>query len=149
MSLFERPLLGDEYSPKKNAPLIFMPVTIVACMFALCGIVCNMIVLFDGPDGTKATTIFKLRILRIFGVIFCCMMISAEVEWKQFLDTCAILRNWVARSIFYFFLGAMTLSADKDKWYYEFCFVISFSITALAGLYFIMGCIRLMLVGKG
>lgn len=51
MSLFERPLLGDEYSPKKNAPLIFMPVTVVACLFALCGIVCNFIVLFDGPDG--------------------------------------------------------------------------------------------------
>ena len=51
MSLFEKPLLGDEYSPKKNAPLIFMPVTVVAVTFGLCGIVANFMVLCDGPDG--------------------------------------------------------------------------------------------------
>ena len=51
MSLFERPLLGDEYSPKKNAPLIFMPVTIIAVVLGICGIIANFMVLVDGPDG--------------------------------------------------------------------------------------------------
>ncbi len=51
MSLFERPLLGDEYSPKKNAPLLFIPITLLAVVFGICGIVANSFVLFDGTDG--------------------------------------------------------------------------------------------------
>lgn len=79
MSLFEKPLFGDEYSPKRNAPIIFMPVTVVAFILGICGIVANTIVLIDGPSGTKATTIFKLRVLRIFGSFFCLMLMAAEV----------------------------------------------------------------------
>ena len=50
-TLFEKPVLGDEYSPKKNAPLIFMPVTLIAVIFGICGIIANLIVLIDGTDG--------------------------------------------------------------------------------------------------
>jgi hypothetical protein len=52
-TLFEKPVLGDEYSPKKNAPLIFMPVTLIAVIFGICGIIANLIVLIDGTDGTR------------------------------------------------------------------------------------------------
>ena len=51
MSLFDKPLLGDEFSPKKNAPLIFMPITVIAVGFALCGIVANFVVLIHESEG--------------------------------------------------------------------------------------------------
>ena len=143
MSIFcEWPVLGDEYSPKKNAPYIFVPITALGVVLGLCGIVANFIVLVDGPFSSKATTIFKLRILRCFAIWFCCMLIAAEIEWRQFLHTTAIMRNWVARSIFYFFLGAMTLAPAENEWYYDYCFGVSFAITGFACLYFVMGCIR-------
>jgi hypothetical protein len=138
MSLFEKPHLGDDYSPKKNAPYLFMPITFSAIVLGICAIVANFFVLCDGPGSSSATTVFKLRVLRCFAIIFCFMLVAAEVEWKQFLETCAILRNWVARSVFYFFLGAMTLAPAESQWYYEYNFVVSFSITALACLYFVM-----------
>ena len=34
-------------------------------------------------SGTKATTIFKLRVLRIFGILFCFMLIAAEVLLRE------------------------------------------------------------------
>lgn len=51
MSIFERPLLGDEYSPKKNAPILFMPITFISVVLAICGIIANCCVLFDDSDG--------------------------------------------------------------------------------------------------
>ncbi len=53
MSLFEKPIFGDEYSPKKNAPIIFMPVTLYGVAMGVCGIVANLFVVSDGPDGKK------------------------------------------------------------------------------------------------
>jgi hypothetical protein len=32
----------------------------------------------------------------------------------------------------------MTLSPDTTEWYYDFCFVVSFAITGVACLYFVM-----------
>ena len=44
----------------------------------------------------------------------------------------------MARALFYFFIGAIVLEADRDLWYYDFTFVVAFAITTIAALYFLM-----------
>jgi hypothetical protein len=58
MSLFEAPLLGDEYSPKKNAPLIFMPITLAGVVLGIGGLVANMMVLCDSADGNEDSNVY-------------------------------------------------------------------------------------------
>lgn len=75
------------------------------------------------------------------------MVAACEVEWRQFLDDYfIILKNWIARGIFYVFVGALVLEArhggfyaDNDGSTYRFIFVVACGLTVLGALYVAMG----------
>jgi hypothetical protein len=50
-------------------------------------------------------------------MFFCCVIVAAEIEVVIVLDKFEFLRNWLARGIFYFFIGVMTYNSDiKGKY---------------------------------
>eukprot|EP00210_Caulerpa_lentillifera_P007014 g6708.t1 len=62
-----------------------------------------------GPPVFQDLTSFLQQSLRVYGIVCSLLTVLVESEWQRFMVQIRLLENWVARSLFQFFLVVLTV----------------------------------------
>ena len=83
-------------------------------------------------------------IVRMYGIVLCGVAILAELEITEAIRSSAMLQNWVARGIFYIFLGLLALNNSNynenlDSSAQTYVTAASLSLVTMGCIYSFMG----------
>eukprot|EP00611_Tribonema_gayanum_P008282 TRINITY_DN1779_c0_g1_i2.p1 TRINITY_DN1779_c0_g1~~TRINITY_DN1779_c0_g1_i2.p1 ORF type:complete len:211 (+),score=35.62 TRINITY_DN1779_c0_g1_i2:766-1398(+) len=118
----------------------FTTLNVVCVLVALGVIVAQILVI----AYVKTLTPVSIAV-RCYCVVFCLVIICAEMEWTQPVRELSVFSNWVPRGFLYAFIGALTLEMqeEKDLKDYEvavlYIYVMGWIMVVVGALYFLMG----------
>ena len=82
----------------------------------------------------------KDYILRGYAILLCIIGICIELEVEMVLHGFKIMENWIAKGLYFGFIGVLTLSSTAGD-YTEVQNIIAFMVSVLSVVYFFLGLI--------
>ena len=82
--------------------------------------------------------------IRVYGVVFCLVIVAAELGITQAIREMVMVRNWMSRGAFYVFVGLLTVEQSEEDyvsavgWVNLYVLNVGFIMIALGVLYTLM-----------
>lgn len=135
-----RKICGYSGSPKRSCTCFCGLITLLIVIFEVAAILANVFALMWSPDEETTMTIFKVRVAHYLAILMSIFGFFAEIELNIFLEYFKILKNWLARAIWIFIIGVLTLPQDNsENPRHQIQFQIACYLIGLAMLEFVLG----------